>query len=169
MRNTTLTIIALALVVALGAGAALATPPFGLTSQLLGRGTADGFRVQDKSQRLQLHAMDPTDIAVVKATLAAPAPATTTPAVPAGSTGWPGHPGPSLVVVSKGMLTMYERRGRKCHAETFAPGQSFVHPDDMHDFVNTGTDTVEFYVVYFAPAGVSLLRDEPAPPECAGL
>ena len=169
MNRARFALVGLALIVALGAGAAFATPPFGLSSQLLARGTAADLHLYDKDLRLNLHAKEPTDVAIVKATLTAPVPATETqPAIPGGSTGWHGHPGASLVVVTKGTLTMREPGGKKCSAETFGPGQTFAHPEDVHNFVNTGTDAVEFYVVYFVPAGASpLLRDEPVPAECA--
>lgn len=168
MNRNMLVIVALTLLAALATGVALATPPFGLTSQLLVRGGATELRIQDQEQRLKLQAKEPTDLAIVKATLAAPVPATpTTPAVPGGSTGWHGHPGPSLVVVLSGTLTMYEPEGKKCIAQTFGRGQAFAHPADVHNFVNTGTDAVEFYVVYFVPAGAApLLRDEVAQPQC---
>jgi hypothetical protein len=54
-----------------------------------------------------------------------------------------------------------------CAVQSFGPGQAFVHPASVHNFVNPGQDTAEFYVAYFVLAGAApLLRDEPAPPEC---
>jgi hypothetical protein len=50
-------------------------------------------------------------------------------------------------------------------ASTFGPGEAFVHPPSVHNFVNTGEVKAEFYVEYFVPAGAApLLSDEPAPP-----
>jgi hypothetical protein len=170
MRKRTAILIALGAIAAPAAvGVALATPPSGLTSELLARGAAGEFRIHDKSMRLRMDARKATDVALVKATLA-----------PGGSTGWHGHPGPSIVVVKSGTVTMYEPahdhetdedddndRRRGCAVQRFGPGQAFVHPASVHNFVNESSATVEFYVAYFVPAGAApLLRDEPVPPEC---
>ena len=175
MGKRTAVLIALGAVAApVAVGVALATPPSGLSSQLLARAAAGEFRIHDNDMRLRMDAKSPTDVAIVQATLA-----------PGGSTGWHGHPGPSIVIVRSGTVTMYEARHhdadhaadddrdgdrrRGCAVQSFGPGQAFVHPPSVHNFVNTGQGTAEFYVEYFVPAGVTpLLRDEPAPPECIG-
>lgn len=169
MKNrTALTVIALASLATLAAGVALATPPMGLTSELLARGAGGELRIHDKSMGLRLDAKRATDIAVVRATLA-----------PGGSTGWHGHPGPSIVVVKTGIVTMHEPRGHRhdddahgsrhagrCSVHAFGPGKAFVHPEDVHNFVNDTAEPAEFYVVYLVPAGAApLLNDVPAPPE----
>jgi hypothetical protein len=171
MRRRTAIPIALAAIVAPAAvGVALATPPSGLTSQLLARGAAAEFQIHEKSMRLRMDAKRPTDVALVRATLE-----------PGGSTGWHGHPGPSIVVVKSGIVTMYEpahdeeedeadraRHDRQgCAVQTFGPGQAFVHPASVHNFVNSGQDVAEFYVAYLVPAGAApLLHDEPPAPDC---
>jgi quercetin dioxygenase-like cupin family protein len=170
MRKRALAIIVVAVLAAFGAGVALATPPSGLFSELLARGAAGTFRIQDKSMKLSIQAKKATDVAVVRATIE-----------PGGYTGWHGHPGPSLVIVKSGTLTMYqpsrrhgeddddEGQGReRCVEQTFGPGQVFVHPEDVHNFVNAGSEKLEFFVVYFVPeAAAPLLRDEPVPPGCS--
>jgi hypothetical protein len=170
MRRRTAILIALGATAApVAVGVALATPPSGLTSELLARGAAGEFRIHEKGTRLRMDARKPTDLALVKATLA-----------PGGSTGWHGHPGPSMVVVKSGTVTMYEPahdheadedddddRRRGCAVQSFGPGQAFVHPASVHNFVNESSATAEFYVAYFVPAGAApLLRDEPVPPQC---
>lgn len=171
MKNrTALTVIVLTSLASLVAGVALATTPVGLTSELLARGAGGEFRIHDKSMGLQLDAKRATDIAVVRATLA-----------PGGSTGWHGHPGPSIVVVKTGTVTMYEPRGHRhgddydahgsrhagrCSVQAFGPGKAFVHPEDVHNFVNHTAEPAEFYVVYLVPAGAApLLNDVPTPPK----
>jgi hypothetical protein len=171
MRKRTAILIAMGAIAApVAVGVALATPPSGLTSELLARGAAGEFRIHEKSMRLRMDARKATDVALVKATLA-----------PGGSTGWHGHPGPSMVVVKSGTVTMYEpahdheadadddddRRGG-CAVQSFGPGQAFGHPASVHNFVNESSATAEFYVAYFVPAGAApLLRDEAVPAECA--
>ncbi len=147
------------------AGVALATPPSGLTSELLARGAAGQFRIHDESMGLKMEARRDTDVAVVKATLA-----------PGGTTGWHGHPGPSIVIVKTGTLTMregsheHDRGGwRRCFEQEFPTGTAFVHPEHEHEFVNDSGVAVEFYVVYLVPAGATpLLNDVATPPrECS--
>jgi hypothetical protein len=163
MRKRTVTIIVFGAVVTSVAGVAIATPPSGLTSELLARGSAGTFRVHDESLGLKLRGRQPTDIAVVRARLEK-----------GGTTGWHRHPGPSLVVVKSGSVTMVEptghgRHGRQCSFQDFGPGRAFVHPAHEHTFENRSDAPVEFYVVYFVPQGATpLLTDVPTAPEpCA--
>jgi quercetin dioxygenase-like cupin family protein len=163
MRKRTATIIVLGVVATSVAAVALATPPSGLTSELLGRGNAGTFRVHDESLGLKLRARQPTDIAVVRARLEN-----------GGTTGWHRHPGPSLVVVKSGTVTMVEptgrhRHGRQCSVQDFGPGRAFVHPAHEHTFENRTDAPVELYVVYFVAQGAApLLTDVPKAPEsCA--
>ena len=162
MRKRTITLFILGAVAAPAAGVALATPPTGLTSELLARGAAGTFRVHDESIGLKLRARQPTDIAVVRAQLQ-----------PHGRTGWHRHPGPSIVIVKAGTLTMVEPAGQgqhqQCSVQDFGPGRTFVHPKHEHTFENRTDAPVEFYVVYFVPEGAApLLSDVPTVPEaCA--
>jgi hypothetical protein len=158
--------VALGTVVLAGAGVALATPSSGLKSELLARGSAGEFRVHDKSMDLKLHAAQATDVAVVKATLD-----------PGGTTGWHGHPGPSIVIVKSGAIEMREPAGHdhgrghgaECSIQRFGPGSAFVHPEHEHTFVNVAEGVSELYVVYLVPAGAApLLNDVATPPrECS--
>jgi hypothetical protein len=154
MRTKILIAVVLALAGALlGPGTATATQPADLKSELLARGGTDGFRINARNFDLKIKAADPTDLAFVKAT----------PGIN-GYTGWHKHPGPSLVIVTKGTLTMREPHHGHCVAQTYGPGQAFVHPEGVHNFV-AGTAGAEFYVAYFVPAGAApLLIDVPVVP-----
>jgi quercetin dioxygenase-like cupin family protein len=136
----------------------VATAPKGLVGTPLARGGADELRIRDNDQGFWLRAKHPTDIALVKATID-----------PGGYTGWHGHAGPSFVIVKTGTLAMYlpNRRGNGCTVETFGPGSAFDHPSGPHNFVNAGTETLEFYVAYFLPKGASPAPiDAPLPAGC---
>ena len=176
MRKRTAALIVLGALAPGVAGVALATPPTpkpdSLKSELLARGAAGQFRLHDESMGLKMEARRDTDVAVVRATLD-----------PGAHSGWHGHPGPSLVIVKTGDLTMREPRhrdhghdhkshhagSRRCSEQTFTAGTSFVHPEHEHEFVNNTGVVAEFYVVYLAPAGAApLLNDVPIPPrECS--
>jgi hypothetical protein len=139
-------------------GAAVATAPKGLVGTPLARGGADELRIRDNDQGFRLRAKHPTDVALVKATID-----------PGGYTGWHGHAGPSFVIVKTGTLALYlpNRRGNGCTVDTFGPGSVFDHPSGLHNFVNAGTETLEFYIAYFLPKGASPAPiDAPAPAGC---
>lgn len=89
---------------------------------------------------------------------------------PPGSTfGWHTHPGPSVVVILQGTLTLY-------HAEhcqdgiAYGVGSSFSTTDNVHLAKNNGTETVVAFATYFAPKTtppVPVRIDAPSPgPEC---
>lgn len=185
MKTRTLAFITFAFVAAVPVTAAIATPPSGLSSQLLGRGAAQDelklavptrvvvtelrkVRIKGKVRTKKVRvskivdralvtcgSATPCDVAAVRATLAA-----------GGSTGWHSHPLPSLVIVKAGSLTMREPRAGQCSTREFTAGQAFIHPAGPHIFSNAGTTELEFYVAYFAPVGAGLLIDAPAPTEC---
>jgi quercetin dioxygenase-like cupin family protein len=156
MKTRTLIVltIATAALVAIGVGAA--TLPKDVVGTPLARGAGGELRIRDFDTGFKLRARDATDVAFVKATIA-----------PGGYTGWHGHTGPSIVVVSKGTLTMYQPYKRRCSIEILEAGKAFVHPTSVHNFVNNGTQELEFYIAYFVPAGASPAPiDEPVPDGC---
>lgn len=135
----------------LTAHAAMAThTSSGLTSSLLGRGTWDRADLAAlASEQGPLHRMPASDVAIVRATLAA-----------GGTTDWHGHPGPSAVVVTAGSIRVVQSLpGGACSTTDYAAGTSFFHSEAAHTFINPGSVSAEFYVVYFAPAGGLLVHD----------
>lgn len=150
-------LVSLAVLAAVAAGAALATPSFGLVGTPLARGTAGAFSMHDKSQKLKLQAKEPIDVALVKATLG-----------PNGYTGWHGHTAPSLLVVKTGPLTVEEASGDACIRTVYESGKTFVHSEDAHNFL-AGSGGAEFYIVYLLPEGASPAPIDvtPAPAACS--
>jgi len=137
--------------------AALAThTSVGLASSLLARGSWDRADISDLANELgDLHRMAGSDVAIVRATLAA-----------GGTTDWHGHPGPSAVVVTAGTIRVLQATpGGGCENADYAANEAFFHSQDAHAFLNPGGVTAEFYVVYFSPAG-GLLVHEPDPGSC---
>jgi quercetin dioxygenase-like cupin family protein len=130
---------------------AAATPPAGVTAELLARGTiARAAHVRVAGGRLQTRG--PVDVATVHVTFQ-----------PGGSTGWHTHPGPALVTVKTGQLTLHRAKG--CRSRTFGPGQTFLEfgPDDVNLTRNqTGTVT-ETMVTFLLPVGAPITVDAPAP------
>jgi quercetin dioxygenase-like cupin family protein len=144
-----------------GGTAALATPSSGLTSTLLARGAVSRLdQIKLIAGLAQQVKPSSSDVAMVRATLA-----------PGGTTGWHDHPGPSMVILATGTLTISEAKGHGCRVTevSAAAGQkAFFHPDAVHRFDNKGGAVAEFYITYFAPTATPLLIDAlEAPPGCA--
>src|SRR5436190_13112639 len=76
-----------------------ATPPSGLTTVVLARGT----QVTNGTIPLQFG----TDIAMVQITV-----------VPGGSSGWHSHPGGAIIIVKQGTETVHKAVGSQCVVET---------------------------------------------------
>jgi hypothetical protein len=155
--------------VAVYGGIALATPPSGVTnppwSPVIGN-FAGGIDATVKTDtdpgnatsfwQLRISAKGSTDVHILENIIA-----------PGGTFGWHSHPGPSLVIVKSGTLSVYQ--APDCTAEDFGPGSpngsTFVDQGhDLHMVRNSSTTvTADVYVVSFVPAGVNRRIDEPNP------
>ena len=158
------------LAVVLGAvvygGVALATTPQGVTTPINVHGTFNGIDATVKTDidpgtatdfwQARISAKGATDVYVLENVIA-----------PGGTFGWHSHPGPSLVIVKSGTLSVYH--APDCTPEDFGPssslGSTFV--DQGHDLHmvrnNSTTDTADVYVVSFVPMGFQRRIDEPNP------
>jgi quercetin dioxygenase-like cupin family protein len=158
-----------ALAVAVSGGVAQATAPHGISnpvwSPVIGR-FQNGIHARSQTDidpgaatafwKVAIDAKGATDVHVLENVIAA-----------GGSFGWHSHPGPSLVVVRSGMLSVYH--GTDCTSpEQYGPGSplgsTFV--DDGHDLhmVRNNTGSVDdVYVISFVPAGFNRRIDEPNP------
>ena len=145
----TLTLTMLGLVATVAAGAALATPGFLITTTPVARGTLEDqfkLKLQDSSR--------PGDAAIVQITQA-----------PGGHSGWHAHPGPAVVIVKSGELTIDQ--AKDCSSRTYAAGQVAIEPaEHVHLARNTGTTTLELWVAFLdVPVGASA-RIDAADPGC---
>ena len=143
-RLAAVAVLALALLAALTAlprDHAEATPPSGVAAELLARVAGISLRTRG-----------PVDVATVHVTFQ-----------PGGTTGWHVHPGPALVTVKTGQLTLHRAKG--CRTRTFAAGQTFLEYGP-HDVNLTGNETgavTETLVTFLLPVGAPLTVDAPAP------
>ena len=87
-----------------------------------------------------------------------------------GSTGWHTHPGPSLVIVTAGTLTVYEGDDPSCTPRVYsATGtNSFVDVGggDVHLIRNEGSVEARATAVQLVPAGAVRRVDAPDPGNC---
>jgi quercetin dioxygenase-like cupin family protein len=137
----------LGLVAAVAAGAALATPPFLFTATPKARGTLEGhfkIKLQDSSS--------PGDAAIVQVTQA-----------PGGHSGWHAHPGPAIVIVKSGEVTI--QQAKDCSSRTYTAGQVAIEPaGHVHIARNTGTTTLELWITFLdVPVGADPRINAPDP------
>lgn len=137
---------------ALTAGVALATNnSSGLSSTPIARGAWDRSERTEFLAALAAQGRAATsEVAVIKATLA-----------PDGYTYWHGHPGPSVVVVTAGTITVLEPTANGgCAATEYGVGDAFFHTPGNHDFRNMGAVPAEVYITYFVSAWPPLIHTE---------
>ena len=89
---------------------------------------------------------------------------------PGGSFGWHSHPGPSLVVVKAGALTLYRADDPKCTPQVVEAGSGFVDAGgDVHLVRNEATIEAVVYVMSVVPRSASRKIDKPQPGNCQGI
>jgi len=132
---------------------ARATPPAGVTPEILGSGTTlSGFKIHVDG--IKVESKTAAGFTVEHLTFA-----------PGGTTGWHVHPGPTLIIVKAGAVTNYSA---DCTAQTYTAGQAFVEhgPTDEHMVRNNGSVPAETIVTFITPPGAPIRDDEPPPPGC---
>ena len=137
----------------LTASPAHATPPAGVTTEILGSGTTlAGFKIHVDG--IEVESKDAAILTVAHLTFA-----------PGGTTGWHVHPGPVLVTVISGSVTKFSA---DCTAQTYTAGQAFVEhgPADEHMVRNNGSVPAETIVTFITPPGAPIRDDAPPPPGC---
>jgi len=89
---------------------------------------------------------------------------------PGGQTGWHSHPGPALVLVTEGELTLYSSEDQTCSGRTYSAGQAFIDPGQGHVHIGRAsqTQTTTLWVTYFdVPPGSGVRIDAADPGVCA--
>jgi len=145
------------------AGAALATPGIGiLSAPIHARGTIEDTQsVRRMGLELLLKSLrnaGRVDVATQSILIAAD-----------GTTGWHGHPGPVLVTVKSGALTVVYADDRSCEGTTYTAGQTFIDfGDRVHTAVNRSGVTVELWATYIVPGapGTPFRIDQPNTSTC---
>jgi hypothetical protein len=89
-----------------------------------------------------------------------------------GSTGWHTHPGPSLIIVTSGAVTVYESDDSTCTPHVFTTGMGFIDRGDGHAHLVRNEDPVAAATttaVQLIPALATRRIDAPQPAQCPGV
>ena len=139
--------------IVLALGPAGATPPSGLTSVILSKGTT-AKALTEHVDGISFQASGPVDIYSVHNTFD-----------PGGTTGWHSHPGFVFVTVTVGTLTRYLK---DCDKHSYTVGQVIVErPNQVLVVRNEGSGSAETITTQFFPAGTTPRTDQPQPAHCA--
>jgi quercetin dioxygenase-like cupin family protein len=140
------------LVAVIVATPALSTPSSGVVGPVLGRGVLEG------KAKLKIRS-EASDVVVQQITIA-----------PGGTTGWHSHPGPVVVLVTAGSLTLYMADDKKCRPHSYSAGESFIDygRGNVHIARNEGTEPMVLYATYLdVPIGGAFRIDHPDPGNCS--
>ena len=149
---------ALALLAIAGAGVVQATPPSGVVGTNLAVGTFGEIDAKTLTSDWQarINTKGASDLYMVQNVFA-----------PGASFGWHSHPGPSLVIVKTGALTLYRADDPTCTPEVVHAGSGFIdNGHDTHLVRNELSTETVVYVVSLIPQGAARRIDEPAPGNC---
>ena len=131
-------------VLAIGA-TALATPIVGVQGTNLAVGAFESLQAKTLTPDWQarIDTKGATDVYIVENKIA-----------PGGTFGWHSHPGPSIVVVKSGELTLYSGDDPTCTPTRVPAGSGFVDDGgDVHMVRNEGTVETVVYVTSLVPKG----------------
>ena len=153
-------------------GVVLATPGFGAVGTIVARAafadpTSIVFRIKDDhgghghggKRREVIQAHNAQDTVMQQITFA-----------PGGHTGWHSHPGPVVVLVTQGELTLFSSEDETCTGRTYFAGQSFIDSGQGHVHIGraSATGNTVLWVTYFdVPPGESVRVDAADPGNCA--
>jgi quercetin dioxygenase-like cupin family protein len=127
------------------AGAVLATPATGiLSATVVARGGFPDpvdikFKIDDGRQEV-IHVPGARETVVQQIVIG-----------PGGQTGWHSHPGPVVVLIKSGTLTLYSGE-HGCEARAYSAGQAFVDSGQGHVHLaanRSATENVELWATYF--------------------
>jgi quercetin dioxygenase-like cupin family protein len=168
VRKRQLTVLAGAAVATAVAGIAVATPSSGVVAApIVARaGFADRVDIKFKTSgdhkggREVIHVRDAQDTVMQQIVLA-----------PGGHTGWHSHPGPVVVLVKSGELTVYSGDDPTCTGRTYAAGEAFVDSGQGHVHIGRNLSVsanTELWVTYFdVPVGGGVRIDAADPGTCS--
>lgn len=135
-----------AILTALSAGIAIATPGSGGVGKELGRHAFDDLTIRSSG-----------DVVVARTTYEA-----------GGFSGWHSHPGKVVIAVKSGEITIERVVESSCAVKTYEAGDVFIErPRAMYNGINEGSETTVLIATFFdVPVGGEVRIDQPDPGIC---
>ena len=163
MKKREATLLAATAAFTMFTGPAVATPPSGASGTVVARADfADPvdikFKITGGDQEV-IHAPNARQTVMQSIVI-----------TPGGHTGWHSHPGPVVVLVKSGELTLNSADDTTCTGRTYSTGQAFIDHGQGHVHLgrNTGAVNTELWVTYFdVPPGGAFRIDADDPGICA--
>ena len=141
---------------------ALATPPSGATTELIGGPAPVGSihaKAKDRADKwsVKITTKGRSDLVVVRVTVA-----------PGGTLGWHRHPGLEIPIIQSGTATYYYGDDPTCtpHAVTAVAGVVPLAGGRVHTVRNEGTVPLVIVGTLIGPHGAPVRIDEPTPGNC---
>lgn len=137
-----------------------ATPGSGFVGTQIAKGLYPPLDIKaDKTDKwdLFLKTKDDSDLYVTRNAIAVD-----------GQSGWHTHPGPSLVTVTVGSVTVYDGEDPLCTAKVYNVGDGIIDigGGDVHLIRNESGSPAETVAVQFLPVGAERRQDRPKPTNC---
>lgn len=146
--------------VAAAAGTVLATPAVGTTNVALVRAAygESNTIVDSDINTVKLKMKGLTDVVVNNNRMA-----------PGGTSGWHTHPGPTLISIKTGSLTIYDGDDPSCQPTVYSAGMGFVDEGGGHVHIarNEGAVEAEWFTTYLVPRGAATRIDAANPGHCS--
>jgi quercetin dioxygenase-like cupin family protein len=150
----------------LSSAPACATPAVGFTAIQQWKGLYPALNINTGSDRkddkddkwdLKLMSKDVSDVYVTRNAIA-----------PGGQSGWHTHPGPSLVTVTVGEVTVYDSEDPLCTPKVYRAGEGSLDlgGGHLHLIKNETAAPAETVAVQFLPTGSTRRIDAPKPNNC---
>lgn len=160
MKRTTKLIAAMAGAAVGIAVPATATPSSGFSTEQLAKGVYDKIDLnadKDGKWDLKLRTKDVSDVYNVRNTI-----------TPGGYSGWHTHPGPSLITVTAGQITVYEGDGL-CQPRAYSAGDGSIDlgSGHLHNIRNEGSVNAVTVVTQIVPHDAPRRIDAPEPNNCS--
>jgi quercetin dioxygenase-like cupin family protein len=166
-------IAALAAVAFYPVGSARATPGSGFSGTTLAKGTFAPFQVVNHLTGDELHQLVPgfpgdSWFSLEKTDGPSDLYVQTNTWQPGATTGWHGHPGHSLIIITSGQVTEYHA---DCTAHVYGPGTAngttlIDTGDDVHVIRNEGVTAATGFAVQLVASGAPRRIDASAPASC---
>jgi quercetin dioxygenase-like cupin family protein len=124
---------------------------------LIARGSIGVLHLESQFEKyhVNIETPDNTDVELRNAVIA-----------PGGFSGWHKHPGPVIVALQAGDVTVYDASNPGCRPVVHHAGEAFIEGTTVHNLRNEGHVDVVLGDLFFVPQGAGRRIEADPPPNC---